>query len=75
MTKQSSKVELLKDIQVEHARLDKMLSTLTAEEMIRPGVVGDWSVKDVLAHLAAWEQLLLGWYEAGRHAQPLPVPP
>lgn len=29
-----------------------------------PGVVGDWPVKDVLAHLVAWEQMCLGWYEA-----------
>jgi hypothetical protein len=75
MTKQRSKAELLKDIQVEHARLDRVLSTLTAEDMTHPGVVGVWSVKDVLAHLAAWEQLLLRWYEAGRQGQPLEPTP
>jgi uncharacterized protein (TIGR03083 family) len=76
MTKQRSKAELLKDIQVERTRLEQTLSTLTPKDMTRPGVVGAWSVKDVLAHLAAWEQLFLHWYEAGRNgkrAEPTPV--
>jgi hypothetical protein len=35
--------------------------------MTQRGVVGEWSVKDVLAHLVAWEELFLSWYEAGLH--------
>jgi hypothetical protein len=44
--------------------------------MVKSGVVGTWSVKDVLAHLTAWEQLLLNWYNAGLHDKSplLPVP-
>jgi hypothetical protein len=29
------------------------------------GIVGEWSVKDVLAHLIEWEQMVLGWHKAG----------
>jgi hypothetical protein len=65
MAKQKSKVDLLKDIQTERRQLEKMLSTLAEEDMLQPGVVGEWSVKDILAHLVAWEQLFLGWYAAG----------
>jgi hypothetical protein len=65
MTKQLTKPQLLKDIQAERRRLEHLLSNLEPEQMILPGVVGTWSVKDVLAHLVAWEQLLLGWYRAG----------
>jgi uncharacterized protein (TIGR03083 family) len=28
---------------------------LTDASMLRPGVVGEWSVKDLLAHIAIWE--------------------
>ncbi|MCO5221426.1 MAG: ClbS/DfsB family four-helix bundle protein [Thermomicrobiales bacterium] len=28
---------------------------LTDAQMVEPGVVGDWSVKDVLAHITTWE--------------------
>lgn len=33
--------------------------------MIQPGVTGTWSVKDILAHLVAWERLFLDWYRTG----------
>ncbi len=65
MAKQTSKAQLLKDIQAERRRLEKTLSTLEAAEMVQAGAVGTWSVKDVLAHLAAWEKLFLDWYQAG----------
>lgn len=29
---------------------------LTEEEMVRPGVVEGWSVKDILAHITTWEE-------------------
>lgn len=32
---------------------------------MQPGVVGTWSVKDILAHLTAWERLFLDWFHAG----------
>lgn len=40
MAKQISKDELLKDIRTERRRLEKNLSTLSAEDMIQPGVTG-----------------------------------
>jgi uncharacterized protein (TIGR03083 family) len=76
MTKQTSKTGLLEDIRIQRARLETAIASLTRSEMTLPGVVGDWSVKDVLAHLAAWERFFLGWYEAGRsgvQAMPTPV--
>jgi hypothetical protein len=57
MVKQKSKAELIKDIQVERQRLEKVLATLSKDEMTRPGVIGESTVKDILAHLVAWEQL------------------
>jgi len=65
MAKQFSKAQLLVDIHTERSRLEKTLATLGAAEMVQPGAVGTWSVKDVLAHLAAWEGFFLAWYQAG----------
>ena len=31
---------------------------------MQSGVIGEWSVKDVLAHLVDWEQRCLNWIEA-----------
>lgn len=66
MTKHKTKEALLGDIQVQRRQLELNLHALTPAELVAPGVVGEWSVKDLLAHLAAWEQLLLGWDAAGR---------
>ena len=68
MAKQTSKEQLLKDIHTERRRLEKNLSVLSAEDMIQPGITGTWSVKDILAHLVAWERLFLDWYSTGVHA-------
>lgn len=65
MAKQTSKSQLLKDITTGRRQLEKNLSALSEEDMTQPGVTGTWSVKDILAHLVAWEKLLLDWYRAG----------
>ena len=54
-----TKKALLESIQAERKRLDQTLSVLTEVQLIQPGVVGEWSIKDTLAHLTAWEQRLL----------------
>ena len=56
---------ILLRIQTERRWLEKNLASLNDKEMIEPGVTGDWSVKDILAHLVDWEQRFLGWYQAG----------
>jgi hypothetical protein len=65
LAKQTSKDQLMKDIHTERRRLEKNLAALRAEDMIKPGVTGTWSVKDILAHLVAWERLFIDWYHSG----------
>lgn len=61
-----NKAELLNDIRHEYARVTGLVGQLGEDELTAPGVVGDWSVKDILAHLTAWNRLLPGWLEAAR---------
>jgi hypothetical protein len=63
------KTSLLKSIRSERRRLEQNLAQLSDEERSLPGVVGEWSVKDLLAHLTAWEQLFLSWYRAGMRGE------
>lgn len=37
-------------------RIINSYAGLTDEEMDQPGVAGDWSVRDILAHIAAWDR-------------------
>ncbi len=36
-------------------KMEAALRGLTDEQLLEPGVMGEWSVKDILAHLTAWE--------------------
>ena len=51
----ADKAELLSMIQGGYDKLEALLASLDAEQMTTPGVNGSWSVKDNLAHLAAWQ--------------------
>ena len=76
MPRPTNKTDLLAAIDQERGALETFLETLTPEQMVATGVVGEWSVKDVLAHLIEWEQMLLGWYRAGLQGEipALPAP-
>jgi uncharacterized damage-inducible protein DinB len=44
--------------QMEDAR-ERLLTSfdgLSGEQMVQPGACGDWSVRDLLAHVAAWDR-------------------
>ena len=61
-----TKKELLESIQSTRASLEKKFSKLTPGQMVWPGSMGEWSVKDILAHLVDWEQRFIEWYQAGK---------
>lgn len=68
------KTQVLDRVNTERRRLEQNLMLLDPDQMARPGVVGNWSVKDVLAHLAEWERLFLGWYGADTRGKKPNVP-
>jgi len=54
-----NKKELLAALEGSHNRVLEAIEDLTPQQMLEPGVVGDWSIKDILAHLARWEAELV----------------
>ena len=58
---QMDKAALLEAIRAERAALEEMLAGLSPERMLEPGVEGEWSVKDILAHIVAWEGWMIRW--------------
>lgn len=54
MDQHLSRDALLEKLRVEYERLWTTFTRLTPEQMVTPGVLGDWSVKDMLAHLIFW---------------------
>ena len=71
-TRYQTKSELVNAVVSEHRRLEKNLARLSEEELVRPAVIGEWSVKDLLAHLSAWENRFLSYYAAGINGKVYP---
>ena len=59
-----TKDELLANIRRDRALLDALVAGLGEAQMLEPALDDGWSVKDVLAHIAAWEQLCTSWLDA-----------
>ena len=53
------KSELLAELDQEWANVERICFGLSEADMLAPGVEGEWSVKDILCHLSAWEKYLL----------------
>jgi hypothetical protein len=67
MTKQ----ELIERIEQDWAKLQSSLDGLTEEQMHASGVVGTWSIKDILAHITAWQsRLITAMFKAARGFTP-----
>ena len=47
--------QLLKKIDTSWAALQASYAGLSEAQLAQPGVTGDWSVIDILAHVSAWE--------------------
>lgn len=74
MPTEKSKKTILSRLQLERNKLIETLEGLSEEDFTRSGVVGIWSVKDVLAHLAHWETGMLNWMQTARQRQPVDGP-
>jgi hypothetical protein len=69
-----SKAALLDVIVTERQALESLLEGLSDAQLIQPGVVADWSIKDILAHIAAWERLAQDRIHAALTGEPLKFP-
>lgn len=57
--------ELLKLIAESHDQMERLLASMDERQLTQPGVYDNLSVKDILAHLSAWERLADDWIGAG----------
>ena len=55
------KTQLLQSIQTGYKLFKELLAEFDDDPMIEPGVVGEWSVKDTVAHIIVHEQGMLQW--------------
>ncbi len=60
MTDHMDKPTLLNNIHAGQADIEQIISQLDEQQMTSPGVNGEWSMKDVLAHFTSWLHVLQG---------------
>jgi hypothetical protein len=53
------KEDLLKELEEEREHFLDAIEGLSDEDLEKPGVMDDWSIKDLLAHLTMWEAELI----------------
>jgi len=64
--KYSTKAALLEDMEVEFDALAAFLDRIPSLRYTEGGVWGDdWTVLDLVAHLAEWQAMFLGWHTTG----------
>jgi len=76
MTAPTTKQQLLDQVQRERKLWGELLAEIGPERMELPGVTGDWTIKDTIAHITAWWRREVGVLAAVRRGErPLDHPP
>jgi hypothetical protein len=70
-----NKSELLNWLQEEYQKWEAFLNEIGEGRMDQPGVNGDWSMKDIVAHLTGWNRWLVVRLQAAGRGEPEPLPP
>ena len=69
-----TKGELLAAINRDRETWEAILAEVGENRMLEPGAIGDWTFKDLVAHLTAWRARTLQRLEAAANGQPEPRP-
>jgi Protein of unknown function (DUF1706) len=70
-----NKSELLQWLQYEKGQWQALLDKIGPDNMELPGVNGIWTMKDLVAHLTAWNLWHVIRLKAATHGEPEPPPP
>lgn len=74
MPKPTTREEILKETYLEREKLEALLQTIPADVFESKKVTGEWTAKDVISHLIAWEQMVILWVKSGYEGKTIPVP-
>jgi hypothetical protein len=74
MPRPTTKEQLLKEIIEERGKLEALLATIPSDVFATKKVLGEWTSKDIVSHLIAWEQMVILWVTSGIEGKTIPVP-
>lgn len=70
-----NKSELIDWLQQEYRQWQALLDQVGEARMEHAGINGQWSFKDLVAHLTGWQPRLISRIQAAQRNQPEPPPP
>jgi len=70
----TNKSELVFVIKKERGNLESLLNQLTSDQKKEKGVEAEWSIKDIMAHIAAWERLAQDRLNSATTGEKLKIP-
>jgi hypothetical protein len=65
MEKMKSKQEYIEQLKIEKKKWEDLLASLSEEQILAPDLLDSWSIKDVIAHLMAWQKTTSARLQAG----------
>jgi hypothetical protein len=74
MSRPTNKPQLLTAAAENFDKLFVLVNSLDTQALTKPGVNGDWAVKDILAHLNAWHSMMEIWYSEGMAGKKPQIP-
>ncbi len=74
MGRPTTRAELFSAVTTENERLWEAVDAVPAELRSTPGACDDLSVKDLLAHLHAWQEMALRWEREGKAGKTPSIP-
>lgn len=74
MARPTNKADLVEAAKEEFQRLWETVETVPSAYRESPGACEDWSVKDLLSHLHAWQEMALRWESEGSTGEQPAVP-
>jgi hypothetical protein len=69
-----NKSELIKWLTEERQKWDLLLAAIGEIRLDQSGVNGDWSMRDIVAHLTGWQRLLVAKLQAAADGRSEPLP-
>lgn len=75
MTEISARDRLVAHIRAERAWWAELVAEIGEHRMTEPGPMGDWTFKDLAAHLLGWRDRTIGRLEAAAQESHEPAPP
>lgn len=74
MSHPTTKTQLVQKAEEEFSNLLKEIETVSNEKCNKTQICGVWTIKDIIAHLYEWHNMLLGWYKLGMEGKKPQMP-